>query len=200
MVNIILLGPPGAGKGTQAENLVKKFNLVQLSTGDILRAAKSSGSELGQHVAQVMEKGELVTDEIVIGLIHERIENDTSNGFIFDGFPRTLTQADALLGLLNKLNMKLDLVVEMKVDDRVLVERVLNRAQEARAAGQAVRADDNEETMAQRLETYHAQTAPLIEYYKKQGILEKLDAMKSIGEVTGDLLKIVEKSAANASA
>jgi len=144
-MNIILLGPPGAGKGTQAQNLVSERGMVQLSTGDMLRAARDSGSEMGQKVAGIMARGDLVTDEIVIGLIEEQLDAGVGeNGIIFDGFPRTLAQADALGALLDQKGKTLDRVIELQVaDDEVLVQRVVNRAKEAEAAGQKARADDN---------------------------------------------------------
>ena len=190
-VNVILLGPPGAGKGTQAELLVKNHGLVQLSTGDMLREAKASGSELGQRVADVMERGELVTDDIVIGLIKEKLSNTDAKGFIFDGFPRTLAQADALGQLLEEFDIKLDAAIELKVDDKVLVQRILHRAEQAKAAGQPVRADDNEETLVQRLEAYHAQTAPLTAYYEGKGVLKSVDAMGVIDAIAKELSVIV---------
>ena len=192
--NVILLGPPGAGKGTQAEILVKNHGLVQLSTGDMLREAKASGSEMGQKVAAIMESGGLVSDEIVIGLIEEKLTTVEANGFIFDGFPRTVAQADALAELLEKTGQSLNAVIEMKVDDTALVARILNRAEEARAAGKPVRADDNAETFKSRLEAYHAQTAPLIGYYEARGTLQSIDAMGEISEVSDALAKIVGQS------
>ncbi|MEM1131113.1 MAG: adenylate kinase [Pseudomonadota bacterium] len=190
-LNVILLGPPGAGKGTQAEILVQTFGLVQLSTGDMLREAKSSGTELGNRVAEVMERGELVTDDIVVGLIEEKLKSVTANGFIFDGFPRTIAQADALGDLLEKTGKSLDAVIEMQVDDAVLVKRILNRAEEARAAGKPVRADDNAETVRSRLAAYHEQTAPLISYYDNKGVLQQVDAMADIDAVATELSRIV---------
>ena len=148
MANIILLGPPAAGKGTQAKRLVDSRGMVQLSTGDMLREAKTSGTEMGKRVAAVMDRGELVTDEIVIGLIEEKLEQGAAGGFIFDGFPRTLKQADALADLLAKKGLSLDAVIELVVDDAALVGRVAKRADEARAAGQPVRKDDTPEVLA----------------------------------------------------
>lgn len=196
LINVILLGPPGAGKGTQAELLVKTHGLAQLSTGDMLRQAKASGSELGKRVAAVMERGELVTDDIVIGLIKEKLTNTDANGFIFDGFPRTEAQADALGELLKDTGLKLDVAIELQVDDKILVERILHRAEQARAAGQPVRADDNAETLAQRLEAYHAQTAPLIEYYEGKGALKRVDAMGDINDIANKLNAIVSEASA----
>ncbi|MEL6595243.1 MAG: adenylate kinase [Pseudomonadota bacterium] len=190
-VNLILLGPPGAGKGTQAERLVETFGFKQLSTGDMLRAAKKSGTEMGNRVAAVMERGELVTDEIVVGLIEEQLTTAQADGFIFDGFPRTLAQADALGALLEKTGQSLDAVIEMQVDDAVLVERIVGRAEKARAAGEPVRADDNAETLTSRLATYHEQTAPLIAYYGEKDVLRSVDAMGSIDRIASDLGAIV---------
>jgi adenylate kinase len=187
-MNIILLGPPGAGKGTQAGLLVEERDMVQLSTGDMLRAAKTSGTEMGKRVAEVMDRGDLVTDEIVIGLIREKLEGgESSGGYIFDGFPRTLAQADALGALLDELGQSLDAVVEMQVDDDVLVQRILGRAEEARAAGQPVRADDNEESLRIRLMAYYKQTAPLIGYYHAKGQLQAVDGLGQIAEVAAEI-------------
>ncbi|MBY5931396.1 adenylate kinase [Tateyamaria omphalii] len=182
-MNIILLGPPGAGKGTQARFLVEERGMVQLSTGDMLRAAKSSGSEMGRIVADVMDRGGLVTDEIVIGLIREQLETVKANGFIFDGFPRTLAQADALGDLLAEKGESLDAVIELEVNDEVLVERIVGRAAEAAAAGQPVRADDNAESMKVRLMEYYKKTSPLIGYYYAKGQLTKVDGLGEIADV-----------------
>ena len=183
-MNIILLGPPGAGKGTQASHLVNTRGMVQLSTGDMLREAKSSGTEMGKRVAEVMDKGELVTDEIVIGLIREKLEQGADGGFIFDGFPRTLAQADALGALLAEKGETLDFVIELQVDDETLVQRIVNRAEEARAAGKPVRADDNEDSVRIRLMEYYKKTAPLIGYYHAKGDLRPVDGLADIGDVT----------------
>jgi adenylate kinase len=164
-MNIILLGPPGAGKGTQAGFLVKERGMIQLSTGDMLREAKSSGTEMGKRVAAIMDRGELVTDEIVIGLIREKLEGDKKGGFIFDGFPRTLAQADALGELLASMGETLDAAIELQVNDEVLVGRIVGRAEEARKAGLPVRADDNEESLKIRLMEYYKKTSTLIGYY-----------------------------------
>ncbi|NRB01021.1 MAG: adenylate kinase [Rhodobacteraceae bacterium] len=182
-MNIILLGPPGAGKGTQAQKLVDERGMIQLSTGDMLRAARTSGTDMGKRVAEVMDRGDLVTDEIVIGLIEEKLNGDHGGGFIFDGFPRTLPQADALGALLERHGIKLDAVIELQVDDDALVARIVNRAKEAAAAGQPVRADDNEDSLKVRLLAYYKQTAPLIGYYHAKGNLTSLDGMGSMEEV-----------------
>ncbi len=182
-MNIILLGPPGAGKGTQASHLVDNRNMIQLSTGDMLRAAKTSGTEMGKKVAAIMDAGELVTDEIVIGLIREKLEGDKQGGFIFDGFPRTLAQADALAALLDEKGETLDAVIELQVNDDILVDRIVGRAEEARKAGQPVRADDNEESLKIRLMEYYKKTSPLIGYYYAKGQLNSVDGLGEIAAV-----------------
>lgn len=185
-INIILLGPPGAGKGTQAGRLVADKGLVQLSTGDMLRAARSSGTEMGRRVAEVMDRGELVTDEIVIGLIREQLEKG-GKGFIFDGFPRTLAQADALGRLLAESGMALDAVIELQVDDEALVRRIVKRAEESRAAGQPVRRDDTPEVFADRLREYYKKTAPLLGYYYAKGNLHAVDGMAPMEQVAAQI-------------
>ena len=191
-MNIILLGPPGAGKGTQAQILVEERGMVQLSTGDMLRAARSSGTEMGQKVAAIMDAGELVTDEIVIGLIEEQLQNTDGNGFIFDGFPRTLTQADALGDLLEANGQGLNAVVELRVNDDVLVKRIVGRAEEARAAGKEARADDNEESVKVRLLEYYKKTSPLIGYYYAKGDLKSVDGLAEIDAVKADIAAILD--------
>ena len=191
-MNIILLGPPGAGKGTQAGILVEKRGMIQLSTGDMLREAKSSGTEMGNKVAAIMDAGELVTDEIVIGLIEEKLEGDHGGGFIFDGFPRTLGQADALNDLLEKHGTGLAHVIAMEVNDDVLVERILNRAKEAVAAGGQARADDNEESLKVRLMEYYKKTSPLIGYYHAKGQLRWVPGLGTIDEVSSGIAGILD--------
>ena len=191
-MNIILLGPPGAGKGTQAQHLVETRNMMQLSTGDMLRAARTSGTEMGKVVADVMDRGELVTDEIVIGLIREKLQEGSEGGFIFDGFPRTLAQADALGELLAENGFALDAVVALEVEDEILVQRVVNRAKEAVAAGKEARADDNEESMRTRLMEYYKKTSPLIGYYHAKGALKAIDGLASIGEVQASLANVLD--------
>jgi len=183
-MNIILLGPPGAGKGTQARKLTEERGMIQLSTGDMLREARASGTEMGKKVAAVMDAGELVTDDIVIGLIREKIEAGGGQGFIFDGFPRTLAQADALGELLRATGQSLHAVIELEVDDETLVKRVENRAREAAAAGQPVRADDNAESMRIRLMEYYKKTSPLIGYYYALGQLIRVNGLAEIDEVS----------------
>ncbi|AUJ63008.1 adenylate kinase [Aestuarium zhoushanense] len=190
-MNIILLGPPGAGKGTQAQKLVEERNMVQLSTGDMLREARTSGTEMGKKVAAVMDAGNLVTDEIVIGLIREKLEQGAAGGFIFDGFPRTLAQADALDGLLSEMGQKLDAVIELQVDDEVLVSRIVGRAEAAAAAGQPVRADDNEDALRVRLVAYYKQTSPLIGYYYAKGGLKSVDGLASMDDVAKSIADIL---------
>ena len=191
-MNIILLGPPGAGKGTQAQILVEGRNMIQLSTGDMLREAKASGSEMGKIVADVMARGDLVTDEIVIGLIREKLQGDKQGGFIFDGFPRTLAQADALGDLLAENGETLDAVVEMQVNDDVLVTRIVNRAKEAVAAGGTARADDNEESLKIRLMEYYKKTSPLIGYYYAKGMLKSVDGLGTIDEVSAAIAGVLD--------
>ncbi len=190
-MNIILLGPPGAGKGTQAAKLVDERDMIQLSTGDMLRAAKTSGTEMGKKVAAIMDAGELVTDEIVIGLIREKLQGDKKGGFIFDGFPRTLPQADALGQLLAEQGETLDAVIEMQVNDEVLVGRIVGRAEEARKAGQPVRADDNEESLKIRLMEYYKKTSPLIGYYWAKGDLKSIDGLAAIDDVAQQIGEIL---------
>ncbi|MEM7189117.1 MAG: adenylate kinase [Pseudomonadota bacterium] len=188
-MNIILLGPPGAGKGTQAQFLVEGRGMVQLSTGDMLRAAVKAGTEIGQKAKAVMDAGELVSDEIVIGIVSERLDQpDTKGGVIFDGFPRTTAQAEALDKLLAEKGMALDAVVEMQVRDELLVDRIKARAAETGGS----RADDNEETLRERLTVYHSETAPLIDYYRGTGKLKSVDGMAGINEVTASIATALE--------
>ena len=181
-MKLILLGPPGAGKGTQAVRISAHYNLPQLSTGDMLRAAVAMGTAIGKKAKPLMEAGKLGPDEIVVGVIAERIEQpDCANGFILDGFPRTVAQAEALDKMLKQKKTKLDVVIEVRVDEQELYSRIETRAKEAGEDGK--RADDNVETLKKRIEVYHAQTAPLIPYYEKTGKLKVVDGMKEIEEV-----------------
>lgn len=213
-MNIILLGPPGAGKGTQAKRLVEQRGMVQLSTGDMLREARTSGTEMGRRVADVMDRGELVTDEIVIGLIAEKLHDETAAGFIFDGFPRTLAQADALNRLLEEEGSKLDAVIEMRVDDAALVARITGRYtcgncgevyhDETRPTKQPGicdvcgsdkmqrRADDNADSLRQRLMEYYKKTSPLIGYYYAIGLLKPVDGLASMDAVSAAIAGALE--------
>ncbi len=194
---VIFLGPPGAGKGTQAKMIAAKRHIPQLSTGDMLRAAIAAGTQLGKECQAIMARGDLVSDQIVAGIIGERIEmEDCKNGFLLDGFPRTLPQAELLDGILNEKGRTLDLVLELRVDDEALVDRLNTRIAETRAKGEEVRSDDNEETFRKRLGVYNDQTAPLIPYYKEKGLLETVDGMQPIEAVTADIEKALNSAEA----
>ncbi|WP_028035658.1 adenylate kinase [Chelativorans sp. J32] len=193
-MRLILLGPPGAGKGTQAQILVKKLNIPQLSTGDMLRAAVKAETEIGKKAKAVMDAGELVSDAIVNAIVAERIDQpDCAAGFILDGYPRTLVQADAVEAMLAERGLALDAVIELVVDDRALVGRIAKRADEARASGQPVRKDDNPEVFEERLREYYKKTAPLTGYYYAKGLLQYVDGMASIDEVTRQIENILDK-------
>lgn len=192
MTNIILLGPPGAGKGTQAGMLVEERGMIQLSTGDMLREAKNSGTEMGKIVADVMARGDLVTDEIVIGLIREKLQGDKAGGFIFDGFPRTLAQADALGELMAEQGETLDHAIELQVNDEILVDRIVGRAAEAVAAGGTARADDNAESLKVRLMAYYKQTSPLIGYYHAKGMLKGVDGLGTMDAVKAEIAGVLD--------
>ena len=184
-MKLILLGPPGAGKGTQAQRLVEQHGIVQLSTGDMLRAAVKAGTPVGLKAKDVMARGELVSDDIVVGIIEDRIaEPDCARGFILDGFPRTVAQAEALDQMLAKNGLHLDAVVELKVDEGILVGRIEKRVAEMTARGEPVRADDNAESLKKRLDAYRAQTAPVSDYYASKGALKTVDGMAPIDDVT----------------
>ena len=213
-IDIILLGPPGAGKGTQARRLIEERGLVQLSTGDMLREAKSSGTEMGKRVAEVMDRGELVTDEIVIGLIREKLAQG-GKGFIFDGFPRTLAQADALEALMAEMGQHVDAVIEMRVDDEALVARISGRftcgncgevyhdvTKPTKVAGVCDvcgstdlrrRADDNAESLKTRLMEYYKKTSPLIGYYYAKGNLSPVDGLADIDVVAGEVAAVLDR-------
>jgi len=187
-VNLVLFGPPGAGKGTQSKILTEKRGLPQLSTGDMLRAAIEAGTPLGLACKALMAKGELVPDETVIRIIAERYDRpDCKNGAVFDGFPRTIPQAQALDRMLAERGKKIDLVLELKVDDAVLLSRVEARIK----AGGALRADDTPETLAHRLGVYYKNTAPLLEYYRGQGKLQSIDGMAPVEAVTDEIAKVL---------
>jgi len=192
-MRLILLGPPGAGKGTQAQKLVDRYGIVQLSTGDMLRAAVAAGTEIGKKAKAVMDAGQLVSDEIVIGIVSDRIEEpDAKNGFVLDGFPRTVAQAEALDKLLTEKKLKLDAVIEFRVDAEKLVDRIVRRAEDAKAAGQPVRKDDNPEVFRKRLEEFRALTAALTPFYAKSGLLKSVDGMAPIEEVAGAIRAALE--------
>ena len=190
-MNIILLGPPGAGKGTQAKLLEEKFDIVQLSTGEMLRAAAASGSDLGREAKAIMDAGQLMPDDLMVQMIAERIaQPDCANGFILDGFPRTTAQAEALDVMLAETGLPLDAVIELKVDDQVLVDRIETRISQA-GDGER-RSDDSVETLQKRLKVYHAQTAPILPYYRAKGILKTVDGMAPIEAVTTQINGILE--------
>jgi adenylate kinase len=184
-MRLILLGPPGAGKGTQAQRLVAKHGIVQLSTGDMLRAAVAAGSEIGKKAKAVMDAGQLVSDDIVIGIVSDRIdEPDARNGFVLDGFPRTVAQAEALERMLQEKGLRLDAVIEFAVDESKLVDRIIRRADEARAAGQPVRKDDNPDVFVRRLDEFRALTAALAPFYRERGLLKRIDGMAPVDDVS----------------
>jgi adenylate kinase len=193
-MKIVLLGPPGAGKGTQAQRLVEKHGIVQLSTGDMLRAAVAAQTPIGLKAKAVMDSGGLVSDEIVVGIVSDRIEEpDCAKGFILDGFPRTVAQAQALDKLLAEKGTALDAVVEFEVDESILLSRMENRVRETLAAGGQVRKDDNPESFKTRMEAYRSQTAPLSAFYAGTGRLKTVDGMKSIEEVAAELDAVLAK-------
>ncbi len=184
-MRLVFLGPPGAGKGTQSQRLMLKYGIPQLSTGDMLRAAVKAGTPVGLQAKAVMEAGKLVSDAIVVGIVADRIEEpDAKGGFILDGFPRTVAQAQALDVMLAGKRLELDAVLELEVDESALVERLRRRVEETKAAGQPVRADDNPDAFATRLQTYRTETAPVSDYYAGQGSLRKIDGMLPVDQVT----------------
>lgn len=192
-MNLVLFGPPGAGKGTQAKILTEKRGLPQLSTGDMLRAAIAAGTELGKTSKAIMDRGDLVPDEVVIGIISERYDHpDCRNGAIFDGFPRTIAQAEALDHMLANRGLKIDMVIEIKVDDEALIRRSENRVKEMIAAGQKPREDDTPETLRNRLGVYYRNTAPLTAFYRGQGKLKTVDGMAPIPEVAAQIAALLD--------
>jgi adenylate kinase len=183
-----MLGPPGAGKGTQAAKIAAGFGIPQLSTGDMLREAVALGTSTGLHAKEIMERGDLVPDDLVVAVVADRLdEPDAANGFVLDGFPRTLAQAEALNDELYQRGLQLDAVLELKVDESVLVERVRNRAEQMAERGEPVRSDDTAEVCARRLDVYRAQTAPVIEHYRSLGVLKSIDGLQPIEAVTDEL-------------
>ena len=187
-MNLILFGPPGAGKGTQAKLLIDKFNIVQISTGDMLREEVTSGSDLGETVKSIMEKGNLISDEIIMSMIEKRITNeDCKNGFIFDGFPRTYKQAVDLDLVLKSLKLKIDYVVEINVNEDLLLKRIIKRASESKNT----RDDDNSEILKNRINVYKSDTLPVLEYYRDSNNLHTVDGMQDIEKVSKDILSIL---------
>lgn len=193
-MRLILLGPPGAGKGTQAQRLVAKHGIVQLSTGDMLRAAVKAGTPVGLKAKDLMDRGHLVPDDVVVAIVADRIEEpDAGNGFILDGFPRTVAQAEALEAMLAEKGLGLDGVIELKVDEDILLKRIESRIAEMRARGEALRKDDDPGVLKSRLEVYRRQTAPLIDYYRDKGLLRAVDGMAPIDDVTAAINWIFQK-------
>jgi adenylate kinase len=195
-MRLILLGPPGAGKGTQAQHLVAKYGLVQLSTGDMLRAAIKAGTPIGRQVETIMAGGALCPDDIVIAIVEQRIEQpDARKGFILDGFPRTVAQAEALDRMLKKHHLELEAVIELQVDEQALVKRIESRIAQMTARGEQLRADDNPDVLHRRLAAYREQTAPLIHYYRRHGVLHSVNGMAAIPEVAGQIEAVLAAAA-----
>ena len=189
MSRIVLLGPPGCGKGTQSKLLVKKKNYIQLSTGDLLREETSKNSDLGKKISMLMESGELVSDDIVINIIVNKVEEYVNESVIFDGFPRNLNQARVLDKALENISLELNSVIFFKIDFEILKERIQNRIKQADSSD--FRKDDNIETLLNRIEVYKSSTLPIVEYYEKKGILTKINAMEDIEKVNEEILKII---------
>ena len=189
-MKIILFGPPGAGKGTQAKSLIEKFNIVQISTGEMLREAVISGTKLGLTVKTIMDKGDLVSDEVIMSIIEDRIDKqDCKNGFILDGFPRTLNQAKALDNLLEIKKMKIDHIIEINVEEKLLINRIEKRA----AENKNIRNDDNPNVLKNRIVIYNKDTLPVLNYYKELNRLKSVDGTQSIEKVSYDIQKVIEK-------
>jgi adenylate kinase len=198
-MRLILLGPPGAGKGTQAQRLVQKHGIVQLSTGDMLRAAVKAGTAVGLRAKDIMARGDLVPDEVVVAIVADRIDQpDAKKGFILDGFPRTVPQAVALDRMLKEKGLKLDGVIELKVDPGILYQRIATRIAEAQARGEPLRDDDDPEKLKRRVEIYHEQTAPLADYYRLEGALKTVDGMAAIEVVAGAIDRALAGGSAKA--
>lgn len=194
-MRLILLGPPGAGKGTQAQRLVERHGIPQLSTGDMLRAAVTNGTDVGRRAKAIMDAGQLVSDDVVNQIVSERIdEPDCRKGFILDGFPRTVPQAEALTEMLRAKGQKLDAVIELKVDEAALVERMKRRVADTIAAGGSVRGDDNPESFSKRLEEYRQKTSPLSAHYRKTGELVTIDGLQDMDQVTHEIEDILAKA------
>src|SRR6266849_802694 len=194
-MRLILLGPPGAGKGTQAQRLVERFGVVQLSTGDMLRAAVNAATPVGLKAKDVIARGELVPDDVVVAIVADRIaEPDARSGFILDGFPRTVPQAEALDHMLSQKGLALEAVIELKVDESVLLGRIENRVAKMVARGEPLRPDDNPESLKKRLDAYRAQTAPLTGYYASKGMLKTVDGMASIEEVSAVVGAVLDQT------
>src|SRR3954451_6886184 len=196
-MRLILLGPPGAGKGTQAKRLVAKHGLLQLSTGDMLRAAAKAGTPVGLRAKDIMDRGELVPDDLVVAIVSARIdEPDARNGFILDGFPRTVPQAHALDRMLKEKGLKLDAVIELKVDEGMLLDRIEKRIAEAKAQGDMLRADDHPEVLRRRLKAFRDQTAPLVAYYRLESVLRQVDGMAPVSQVSSAIDDVLEQACA----
>ncbi len=194
-MRLILLGPPGAGKGTQAQRLIHDYGIVQLSTGDMLRAAVAAGTPVGLKAKDIMASGGLVPDDVVIGIISDRLDQpDAARGFILDGFPRTVPQAEALDQLLDSKKLNLDAAIELRVDERALLQRVESRVAEMTARNEQVRADDTPEVLSKRLASYRALTEPLIRYYSERGKLLTVDGMMAVEDVTRDIRSVLRKT------
>ena len=198
-MRLVLLGPPGAGKGTQARRLVERFEVIQLSTGDMLRAAVAAGTPVGLRARDIMANGGLVPDEVVVAIVADRISaRDAHNGFVLDGFPRTVPQAEALADILKQKGMSLDAVIELKVDEDAMLARIEGRAAGIAAQGEAPRPDDNPESVKKRLDAYRAQTAPLTGYYAGKGLLREVDGMAPVDDVTAAIAEVLDAGAAPA--